>query len=639
MTSSTNQQSIVLSTNITPLPTPLPIPLPPSPSSPPWISVPKSQSSIIQRRDGSRTRSKQKRTLLDNLCTQYILSLAPSNNSSINNENRILLKRRVFEHFKYKPLKSLSNESISQIIAFYWLNEKLPHNKANEMSKPHEISEANVLPPTLPSPNVLLQASLTTSTQEGVRDTPPILPPINIPHPFAGELKPIAPTNTTTSPSSLTYSLTPTPPSSMAPPVRSSAFLNKRSLPFSGPMDLSVIGSPFISKKPKRSSFNAPSSTYATRPSLIPPNTDTLNHAVYIRNGLAVADTMSPTQIEQLFAEKSLGEAGVQCPICTESKAIILKYNSNCDHFGCVECVIQYILISMQSASFPTTCPGCKYDIVKANKVSSPHLPSAPEKKMTEAISRACLLDPSVIVEHLQNTGILFSPFYASVPSSSSSSSSSVFSHSLNAPQTLSQGHSHTNTRKELNVKTIISPQDLETILRWVPLQLKFFVGETLSSHNCPKCRSTSLLSSLDNKTARCGNPNCCYRFCALCGEKLHSNMSCDAYGIQKKNTEKSDKQSQEYISVSSKQCPRCGIWIQHWYGHGCHQMKCSKCAFQFCYYCLRSLSDHVRQHSGDVRCPLYCNSTCGCKVCEECKPRKPCVTCSGKCPTCSSRY
>ncbi len=87
----------------------------------------------------------------------------------------------------------------------------------------------------------------------------------------------------------------------------------------------------------------------------------------------------------------------------------------------------------------------------------------------------------------------------------------------------------------------------------------------------------------------------------------------------------------------SSKPCPGCHTPITKYKGHGCHHIKpgqgCPGCHNHFCYVCLGGLSP-VWQGCGN-NCPGFCNDTCDCPICPDCRPGQSCDLCSGNCPAC----
>jgi len=63
----------------------------------------------------------------------------------------------------------------------------------------------------------------------------------------------------------------------------------------------------------------------------------------------------------------------------------------------------------------------------------------------------------------------------------------------------------------------------------------------------------------------------------------------------------KSDSlQNKKWLRENTKQCPRCKLSIEK--NDGCFQMKCHKCRFQFCWFCLGDWATHTDH----FRCSRY---------------------------------
>ena len=76
-----------------------------------------------------------------------------------------------------------------------------------------------------------------------------------------------------------------------------------------------------------------------------------------------------------------------------------------------------------------------------------------------------------------------------------------------------------------------------------------------------------------------------------------------------------------------TKKCPKCTAPVAHYHGHGCHHIGVVPCCgHDWCFVCLGA---HPCK-----KCPLFCNDTCGCPLCPECRPMAPCDICQG-CPKC----
>ncbi len=164
-------------------------------------------------------------------------------------------------------------------------------------------------------------------------------------------------------------------------------------------------------------------------------------------------------------------------------------------------------------------------------------------------------------------------------------------------------------------------------IKKWAAIQLKSISGKEVSENQCPECGCTSSVSKLKGEEgmARCGNPTCALLFCNKCGQKKHTGRTCSEYNtsVQEKHKKEEDETT-KYLQEASKPCPKCGLGIQHFYGHGCHHMTCPKCRYEFCYVCMEIWK-------GVHNCAMFCGGgRCKCIPCLECKINKPCAACPG---------
>lgn len=99
--------------------------------------------------------------------------------------------------------------------------------------------------------------------------------------------------------------------------------------------------------------------------------------------------------------------------------------------------------------------------------------------------------------------------------------------------------------------------------------------------------------------------------------------------------------QDNSIIVHTTKPCPRCKFPQSHFHGHKCHSVTCGRCRTQRCYKCnqtrcncgggyctlLRGLAD-ITDYL--VLEPYPHDKRCGCAICFDCRPGKPCGTCEG---------
>lgn len=153
-----------------------------------------------------------------------------------------------------------------------------------------------------------------------------------------------------------------------------------------------------------------------------------------------------------------------------------------------------------------------------------------------------------------------------------------------------------------------------------------------------------------------CSNPQCGSTFCWQCQVPWaphHRGKTCLEY---QQSVSASDRISEDFVRATSKRCPSCNTHLTHFHGHSCHHISpvgakgggCPFCHVHFCYACLATGTENVELR-GDrraCRCPggrwsTYCqsdgigqflvlhpyphDSRCGCAICPDCRPGKPC--------------
>eukprot|EP01038_Epipyxis_sp_PR26KG_P010837 gene10837-14548_t len=122
------------------------------------------------------------------------------------------------------------------------------------------------------------------------------------------------------------------------------------------------------------------------------------------------------------------------------------------------------------------------------------------------------------------------------------------------------------------------------------------------------------------------------------------------------------EKSQDDFICLTSKACPKCGFRESHPHGHHCHHVKsgCFKCKTEYCYSCGSTAEENIKIRGQRSNCACErkswstfcsssdilsnisfetgypCDSRCGCHICSECAPGRPCGTCSGVCVVCT---
>eukprot|EP00759_Apiculatamorpha_spiralis_P020950 PhF_6_TR26117/c0_g1_i1/m.36952 len=104
-----------------------------------------------------------------------------------------------------------------------------------------------------------------------------------------------------------------------------------------------------------------------------------------------------------------------------------------------------------------------------------------------------------------------------------------------------------------------------------------------------------------------------------------------DLWEFRKQTASSSTEQLNSTAVTIGKKCPKCNITVIHYRGHGCHHISFAGqtcCGHHWCYLCLKEYP------CGNSRCSLYCNDSCNCPICPDCRPGLPCSICTG-CPKC----
>ena len=128
-----------------------------------------------------------------------------------------------------------------------------------------------------------------------------------------------------------------------------------------------------------------------------------------------------------------------------------------------------------------------------------------------------------------------------------------------------------------------------------------------------------------------------------------------DLSKLQRWLSEKSGGQNDNEEEISpiilhtTKACPKCKFRQSHFHGHACHSVVCGSCHASRCYRCGNESCSCGSSHGyckeilgiSDITDFLVLNpypydKRCGCAICFDCRPGKPCGTCTGSCIVCT---
>lgn len=143
----------------------------------------------------------------------------------------------------------------------------------------------------------------------------------------------------------------------------------------------------------------------------------------------------------------------------------------------------------------------------------------------------------------------------------------------------------------------------------------------------------------------------CETRQCVRCNVRWHpSNLTCEEFQVLRSSEGDDGALSVAFANATTKPCPWCGERISHYHGHACHHIRpvtgCPRCGGHFCYCCgsqgkcrrcsLYCKEDNLEKYLVKTdKTPFLHDSRCGCLVCPDCSPGRPCPQCDGTCIVC----
>ena len=98
-----------------------------------------------------------------------------------------------------------------------------------------------------------------------------------------------------------------------------------------------------------------------------------------------------------------------------------------------------------------------------------------------------------------------------------------------------------------------------------------------------PNCTNAIKVDTVEAKPALC---HCGHRFCFSCGENWHAPVTCKLLRKWMKKCQ-DDSETANWINANTKDCPKCQSTIEK--NGGCNHMSCSKCAYEFCWICMKN--------------------------------------------------
>ncbi|KAL8582056.1 putative E3 ubiquitin-protein ligase ariadne-2 [Nucella lapillus] len=110
----------------------------------------------------------------------------------------------------------------------------------------------------------------------------------------------------------------------------------------------------------------------------------------------------------------------------------------------------------------------------------------------------------------------------------------------------------------------------------------------------CPGANCAVIIHAKEPRAKKVECSVCKSVHCFRCGIEYHAPTDCDV--IKKWLTKcADDSETANYISVHTKDCPKCHVCIEK--NGGCNHMQCSKCKFDFCWMCLGDWKSHGSEY------------------------------------------
>ncbi|RWS22625.1 E3 ubiquitin-protein ligase arih1-like protein [Leptotrombidium deliense] len=142
----------------------------------------------------------------------------------------------------------------------------------------------------------------------------------------------------------------------------------------------------------------------------------------------------------------------------------------------------------------------------------------------------------------------------------------------------------------------LVDDRTVLSLISEVNVRLRYQILITNSFVNCnkllrwcpnPLCSHVVKVKFFDSLKVKC---YCGTTFCFGCGEDWHEPVNCDLLSKWLKKC-KGDSETKKWILANTKSCPTCGVNIEK--NGGCNWVHCKKCLTGFCWFCLKTTSNH----------------------------------------------
>jgi len=128
----------------------------------------------------------------------------------------------------------------------------------------------------------------------------------------------------------------------------------------------------------------------------------------------------------------------------------------------------------------------------------------------------------------------------------------------------------------------IVTPQ---IKVKYLKLIMDYYVqcNKLIKWCSAPDCNYAIKVSYLEPRSVKC---KCGHSFCFSCSEDWHEPINCEMMKKWIKKTN-DDSETCKWISLHTKDCPKCQMPIEK--NGGCNHMVCrsSSCNFEFCWLCM----------------------------------------------------
>ena len=149
-------------------------------------------------------------------------------------------------------------------------------------------------------------------------------------------------------------------------------------------------------------------------------------------------------------------------------------------------------------------------------------------------------------------------------------------------------------------------PSDIQAVLQSLPSIMAkyedFMVRRVLLSDPdsrwcpAPNCSYAVIASGCAScPLIRCERPGCLLAFCYHCKAEWHPDQTCDAARASRHSPTRAGSGSISQASTKTddiKPCPRCQVLIVKMNDGSCNHMVCAVCGSEFCWLCMKEISD-----------------------------------------------